>query len=88
MRALLAERLRDKARDLREPISGRLYRHPAHRWLADLEDGRAVDVWPWLLRGIVDAPPGARLVRVDVDGVVTATPYEPTRPRGVPPRDR
>lgn len=76
MRTLLAERIRARCRDFREPLSGHLYVHPGTRWLASLDAGRPVDVWPWLLRGIADVPPGARLVRVDVDGSVSVAPFD------------
>jgi hypothetical protein len=53
-----------------------VYADPRADMLADLVAGRAVDVWPHMLRGIVEVPRGARLVRVDVDGSLAPAPYE------------
>lgn len=52
------------------------YEHPARAWLAALEAGEPVDVWPFLLRGIADVPPGCRRARVEVDGTVSPAEYE------------
>lgn len=41
-----------------------------------LKAGRAVDVWPGLIRGIAEVPPGCHLVRVDFDGAISPAPYE------------
>lgn len=43
---------------------------------AGLLAGRAVDVWPHMLKGIVEVPSGGGLVRVGIDGSLSAAPYE------------
>ena len=45
----------------------------------DLVAGKPVDVSPLLLHGIADVPAGCHLVRIGVDGTVTAAPYERVR---------
>ena len=56
-----------------------VYADPKADMLDDLKAGRAVDVWPLLLRGIAEVPPGCYLVRVDVDGSVSPALYERVR---------
>ena len=46
------------------------YVDPLGRMLDLLEAGEPVDVWPHLLRGVAEVPPGCRLVRVEVDGTL------------------
>jgi hypothetical protein len=56
------------------------YVHPSRKVLADLEAGRAVNVSPCSLHGIVEDPHGyGYSVRVDVDGTVSPAPYERVR---------
>lgn len=52
------------------------YVDPLGRMLDLLEAGEPVNVWPHLLRGIAEAPPGRHLVSVDADGTVSPAPYE------------
>jgi hypothetical protein len=85
------EALIDKlAGNVRLTVDPRLLLEPPENWpnpvpvyvdtkvdmLADLEAGRAADVWSSMLRGIAEVPRGARLVRIDIDGSLSAAPYE------------
>jgi len=58
---------------------GYVYVDPKADMLDALRAGRAVDVWPFLLRGIAEVPPGCWLVRVGVDGSLSPAPYERVR---------
>ena len=75
VRALLTAKVRSIAVDFREPLSGQVYRHPGHAWLAKLEAGEPVEVWRYMLRGIADVPADWRRVRVEADGTIGPADY-------------
>ena len=98
VRDALAAKLRGHTRDLVDARCaldpdwqrprGYRYVDPLSRMLKDLDAGKPVDVPPWMLHGITEVPAGSRLVRVDVDGSLSAAPYErgvTSTPGGVTP---